>query len=195
MSTPERGRHWIDLGRRFGRRGFAAALAAAVVLATLGAVCYAAVQTTRSDAAAMYSASGRIKIRNSKGGDALVGMRGMLPGDSVSGRVRIGNAGRVKARFSLGLARVVERKGSGGGLLSMRLALKVERLSNTRRPVLVYQGPLRRLPRLGLGVFHPKQSHVYRFTVLFPPAGAAIDNRYQGGSVSLQFTWYARGMR
>ena len=171
------------------------ARAAAVVLATLGAVAYAAVQTERNDAAAMYRASGPIRIRNSKGGDALVGMRGMVPGDSVTGRVRIGNAGRVKARFSLGISRFIERKGSGGGLLSMRLALRVERLSKTRRPVLVYQGPLRRMPRLGLGVFKPKQSSIYRFTVLFPPGGDGIDNRYQGGSVSLRFTWYARGVR
>jgi hypothetical protein len=180
---------------RLGRRGLAVALAAAVILTTLGAVAYAAVQTTRDDAAAMYRASGRVRIRNSHGGDALLGMQRMLPGDRTSGKVRIGNAGKVKAKFSLGLSRMVERKGLGGGLLSMRLVLKVERLSTTRRPVLVYQGPLRRMPLLALGTFKRGESRLYRFTVLFPPADDGIDNRYQGGFVSLQFTWYARGAR
>jgi hypothetical protein len=181
--------------RRLGRRGLAAALMSAVVLATLGAVAYAAVYVDKQDAEAMYQASGRIHIRNSKGGDALVGMQNMMPGDWTSGQVRIGNASKVKARISLGLSRLVEQKSVNGGQLSLRLVLRVERLTITRRPILVYQGPLRRMPLLGLGVFKPKQSYLYRFTVVFPPGGDAIDNRYSGGSVSLAFTWYARGAK
>ncbi len=180
---------------RLGRRSLAVALAAAVVLVTLGAVAYAAVQTTRQETAALYRAAGPVRIRNNHGGDALVGMRNMLPGDTATGRVRIGNNSRVKARFSVGISRLVERKGSGGGLLSMRLVLVVERLSITRRPVLVYQGPLRRMPLLRLGVFRPHETRTYRFRVLFPRGGDTIDNRYQGGSASLRFTWYARGLR
>ena len=129
-----------------GRRGLAAAFMSAVVLATLGAVAYAAVYIDKQDVAVMYKASGRIHIRNSKGGDVLVGMQDMLPGDQSSGKVRIGNDSRVKARFSLGLSRLVEIRGAGGGTLSLRLALKVERLSTTRRPCSSTQGPLRRMP-------------------------------------------------
>jgi hypothetical protein len=51
------------------------------------------------------------------------------------------------------------------------------------------------MPRLGLGVFKPKQSRLYKFTVTFPAGADGVDNRYQGGSVSLAFTWFARGVR
>jgi hypothetical protein len=173
------------------------AAAAAVILVLLGTVAYAAVRPGNDDAAKQLSQrSGRVKIKNSRGGDALVGMQGMLPGDSVAGTVRIGNASKkVRARFSLGLSKLVETQGTGGGRLSSRLVLTVKRLSSTRRPQLVYSGPLRQMPLVRLGVFRARETRTYRFAVLFPEGGPSMDDRFQRASTSLQFTWYARRAR
>jgi hypothetical protein len=184
-------------GGRLGRRGFAVAAAAAVVLVLLGTVAYAAVLPGRDEAAKeLRQRSGRVKIKNSRGGDALVGMRGMLPGDSVAGTVNIGNASKkLRARFYLGLSKLVETSGAGGGRLSYRLVLTVKRLATNRRPQLVYSGPLRQMPLLKLGVFRPRETRIYQFSVLFPEGGPAMDDRFQAASTSLQFTWYARRAR
>jgi len=183
-------------GGRYGRRGFAVAAAAAVVLVLLGTVAYAAVRPG-NDAAArqLLQRSGRVRIKNSRGGDALVGMQGMLPGDHTSGTVNIGNASKVRARFYLGLSKLVETQGAAGGRLSYRLMLTVKRLATNRRPQLVYTGPLRQMPLLKLGVFRPNETRTFRFSVLFPAGGMSGDDRFQGASSSLQFSWYARRAR
>ena len=162
----------------------------------LGTVAYAAVRPSEDEAGRQLSRSGRVKIKNSRGGDALVGMRGMTPGDRVSGTVDIGNASKKRrARFYVGLSKLVETQGAGGGRLSYRLVLVVKRLSTTRRPQLVYSGPLRRMPLLKLGAFRPREKRTYRFAVLFPEGGPAMDDRFQAAATSLQFTWYARQTR
>ena len=181
---------------RFGRRGFAVAAAAAVILVLLGTVAYAAVLPGGDEAARQLShRSGKVRIKNSRGGDALVGMRGMLPGDQVAGTVDIGNASKARARFYLGLSRLVETTGVGGGRLSYRLMLTVKRLSTTRRPELIYSGPLRQMPLIKLGKFKPRETRTYRFAVLFPAGGTSTDDRFQQASTSLQFNWYARRAR
>jgi hypothetical protein len=180
---------------RFGRRGLAVAVVAAVVLVLLGTVAYAAVKPTNDEVFRQLTRSGRVRIKNSLGGDALVGMQGMLPGDTTTGTVKIGNASKVRARFFLGLSKLVETPGSGGGRLSYRLVLTVKRLSTKHRPILVYTGPLRQMPMLKLGAFRPKESRTYRFTVSFPEGGSAVDYPYQQASTSLEFDWYARRAR
>ena len=182
-------------GGRFGRRGLAVAVVAAIVLVLLGTVAYAAVKPGNDDAIRQLTRSGRVRIKNSLGGDALVGMQGMLPGDTTTGTVKIGNAGKLRARFYLGLSKLVETPGSGGGRLSYRLVLTVKRLSTKHRPILVYSGPLRQMPMLKLGAFRPRESRTYRFSVLFPEGGSALDDSYQQASTSLQFDWYARRAR
>jgi hypothetical protein len=112
----------------------------------LGTVACAAVRPADDDVSRRPARSGRVRIKNSLGGDALVGMRGMMPGDTASGTVRIGNAGRVRAKFFLGLSRLIESPGAGGGRLSYRLVLTVKRLSTRRRPMPVHTGPARGAP-------------------------------------------------
>lgn len=180
---------------RFGSRGLAVAVAAVIVLVLAGTVAYAAVKPSNHDAFRQLARSGRVRIKNSLGGDALVGMQGMLPGDSTTGTVRIGNSSKVRARFFLGLSKLVETPGSGGGRLSYRLVLTVKRLSTKHRPILVYTGPLRQMPMLKLGKFRPKETRIYRFSVLFPEGGPVLDDPYQRASTSLQFNWYARRAR
>jgi hypothetical protein len=172
------------------------AAAAAVVLVLLGTVAYAAVRPGSDEAARQLSQrSGRVKIKNSRGGDALVGMQGMLPGDHVAGTVKIGNASKMRARFYLGLSKLVETQGAGGGRLSYRLVLTVKRLSTKWRPQLIYSGPLRQMPLVKLGVFRAKETRTYSFAVLFPEGGPGMDDRFQRASTGLQFTWYARRAR
>jgi hypothetical protein len=180
---------------RFGRRGLAVAVVAAVVLVLLGTVAYAAVKPSNDDAFRQLMRGGRLRVKNSLGGDALVGMQGMMPGDSTTGTVKIGNANKVRARFFLGLSKLVESPGSGGGRLSYRLVLTVKRLSTKHRPILVYTGPLRQMPMLKLGAFRPKESRTYRFVVSFPEGGPVLDDPYQQASTSLEFDWYARRAR
>jgi hypothetical protein len=171
------------------------AAAAAVILVLLGTVAYAAVLPGGDEAAKQLHRSGKVRIKNSRGGDALVGKLGMLPGDHVAGTVDIGNASKVRARFYLGLSKLVETTGAGGGRLSYRLMLTVKRLSATRRPQLVYSGPLRQMPLLKLGKFKPREKRTYRFEVLFPAGGTSTDGRFMQASTSLQFNWYARRAR
>jgi hypothetical protein len=181
---------------RLGRRGVAVAVMAAVVRAVRGTLVYAAVLPTRDEAAKqVYHASGRVKIKNSLGRDPILGMRNMMPGDRVSGTVKIGNAGRMRARFSLGLSKLIEYQSPAGGRLSYRLVLVIKRLQTKRRPQLVYSGPLHLMPRLQLGTFRPRETRQYKFTVLFPESSPAMDSRFVGAGTSVQFTWYARGVR
>ncbi len=107
----------------------------------------------------------------------------------------IGNASKLRARFYLGLSRLVETQGTGGGRLSYRLVLTVKRLATHRRPQLIYSGPLRQMPLIKLGVFRPRETRTYRFAVLFPEGGPSMDDRFQRATTSLQFTWYARRAR
>jgi hypothetical protein len=194
-STDTSGTQQRKRGGRLGRRGLAVTVVAVVVLVLLGTVAYAAVKPSNDDAFRQLARSGRVRIKNSLGGDALVGMQGMMPGDSTTGTVRIGNASKVRARFYLGLSKLVETPGSGGGRLSYRLVLTVKRLSTRHRPILVYSGPLRQMPMLKLGKFRPKESRTYRFSVFFPEGGPALDDPYQQASTSLEFDWYARRAR
>jgi len=178
-----------------GRRGKAAAAAAAVAVVLLfAAVTYAAVLPSREGLRGV--AGGPLRILNSRGGDALLGMTDMRPGDSVSGRVAIGNGSRrQRARMYLGLSHLVDVPGPGGGRLSLRLWLTVRRVGQGREPRVVYIGPLRRMRLLNLGVFRPRERRHYRFTVWFPNGPNAWDDRFQGASMSVQFTWYARVRR
>jgi hypothetical protein len=198
VTTDDAGHKRTIPGGRLGRRGFAAALLApAVVLILLAAVAYAAVKAPADPSPAkLLRAAGTVKISNSRGGDALVGMKDMMPGDRVSGTVKIGNASRkIRERFYLGLSKLVETNGPNGGRLSYRLVLVVKRLSAARRPQVLYRGPLRRMPLMKLGKFRPRETRKYKFTVLFPEGPSSLDNRFQGSAVSLQFTWLARQAR
>jgi hypothetical protein len=179
----------------FGRGGLAVAVTAVVILVLLGTVAYAAVRPAKDDVFRQFARSGRVHIKDSLGSDALVGMQGMLPGDSTTGTVSIGNASKVRARFYLGLSKLTESPGSGGGRLSYRLVLTVKQLSTKHRPILVYTGPLRQMPMLNLGTFRPRESRTYRFSVLFPEGGPVLDDPYQKASTSLEFDWYARRAR
>jgi hypothetical protein len=51
------------------------------------------------------------------------------------------------------------------------------------------------MPRLQLGTFRPRETRRYKFTVLLPEGGPVMDSRFVGAGTTVQFTWYARGVR
>jgi len=168
-----------------------------MILVLLGTVAYADVQPTNDDSLKQRrSRGGRVKISNSRGGKAILGCQAMGPGNSGKGSVVIGNKNKKrKARFFLAMSNLVDSPGNSVGRLSYRLVLKVQRISNKRRPQTVYYGPLRDLPMVGLGVFKPREKRTYLFTMTFADRGAALDNAYQTSSTSVTFNWYARPAR
>ncbi len=177
------------------RHSVTVVLAVAVVLVLLGTVAYASVLPSRGTAARGLRLHSGVRIGDSRGSGPIVSMRGMVPGDHVRGVVRIRNKGRVSARFSLGVARLKEARGAGGGRLSRRLVLTVKLLRRHHRARLVYRGPLWKLRRAKLGVFRPGERRTYRFRVVFPSRGANSDNRLMGASARLSFRWSAHAVR
>jgi hypothetical protein len=137
-------------------------------------------------AAEATSATGSLKLTSSRGGGAIFKSRPLAPGQAVGGRVRIRNSRGGSASIYLSQPRVVDQPGAGGGKLSTRLALRVDDVTRKR---IVYSGPLRGLRRKRIGKFRAKESRTFRFTVTVPPA---LDNGYQGASVSTNYRWLAR---
>jgi hypothetical protein len=132
------------------------------------------------------AATGSLKLTSSRGGKAIFKAGAVAPGRAVGGRVRIRNSRKGSASIYLSQRRVADRPGPGGGRLSPRLLLRVDDL--TRRRV-VYAGALRGLRRKRIGKFRARESRRFRFTVTVP---AALDNSYQGSSVTTNYRWQAR---
>ena len=139
--------------------------------------------------------SGKIRMSNSGDGTSIVTMRRMQPGDSVTGAVVIGNRSRVRGDFWLKKARLADSVGPNGGPLSRCLILQVTERRHTRPPRVLYRGSIAGMPTLYLGTFRSKTWRKYVFTVSFPDSGPALDNVFQGGSVTVDFRWYASRLR
>lgn len=184
--------------RRIGRRQIPAFMLAMAVLLAATAVAGAAIKdffTPRPYPPKVLYTSGKIKMSNSRKGTAIVSMQRMMPGDTVSGTVVIGNRSRVRANYWLKKANLVDHPGTNGGPFSKYLILQVTRLNGTRPPRVLYRGALGAMPTLYLGKFRPRSRATYRFTVTFPDRGPRYDNLYQGCSVSVDFRWYASRLR
>jgi hypothetical protein len=135
--------------------------------------------------------AGDVVVSDSQSGSAVLGGRAMVPGQSVTGSVTIGNAGDAPGRFALWSSNLMDEPGPGGGHLSDRLRLVVTDETPGRSTSQVYAGSLAGLTSAALGVFAPGQSHRYRMTVTFPdaPAGAGA---YESAWVSVNFNWTAQ---
>ena len=88
--------------------------------------------------AAIDDASGALLISNSRAGEAVFSAPPMAPGETVSGDVRIGNAGQLAGRFSVGVTGVQDAPGPYGGRLSQRVQLAL--VDITGAPVTMYSG-------------------------------------------------------
>lgn len=124
------------------------------------------------------------------GGSAVFGARGLLPGQSVSGRVVIRNAGSADGRFTLAASHLVDRLGPGGGSLARTLELAVVDVTTPGAPRQVYRGTIADLTGAAAGTLAPGVARTFRFTVTFPKA-AASQYDFVGSSLSVAFAWTA----
>jgi hypothetical protein len=144
--------------------------------------------------AAVADASGALLISNSRAGQAVLSTPPMAPGQTVAGAVRIGNAGRLAGRFSVGVTGVHDTPGPYGGLLSDRLQLAL--VDVTGAPVTVYAGTAAGFSGVDLGTFGAGAQRDYSLSATLPdggiPLGAATgDNAYQGAALRLDLEWNA----
>jgi hypothetical protein len=127
---------------------------------------------------------------NSRANSAVLDATNLAPGDSRSSTVTITNRNGEPAAFSLAKYGLKQQPGRGGGMLSERLELRVEDVTDQGTPTSVYSGALASMPRQALGTYKPDESRTYRFTVRF--VERRTDNAYMGGSLSVGFRWTER---
>jgi len=138
----------------------------------------------------LRTASGALRIANSREGQAVFTAASMRPGEGVSGTLRISNAGAAPGRFSVRRSAVSDVPGPGGGRLSQRVELVLFDVTDVQRPVTVYAGPPAGLASVDLGTFAAGARRDYLVAATLPDGGAT-DNRYQGSTLSLGFEWRA----
>jgi hypothetical protein len=161
-----------------------AAIATAVVIAGVGGEPQAR--------AAMVTASGDFSLSNSKEGLPIFGVDEIAPGDSAEGTVEIANTGDVDAQLTLERRELSDTPGLGGGLLSSRLQLRVEDVTEYASPVLVYAGPLDSMPGQRAARLEPGESRTFEFTATLPEVGTATElNDLQGAATAVAYSWTA----
>ncbi|HSS34190.1 MAG TPA: hypothetical protein VLL27_13000 [Solirubrobacterales bacterium] len=142
--------------------------------------------------AAMVAASGDFSLSNSKEGLPVFGADGIAPGDSAQGTVEIANTGDVDAQLIVEREGLSDTPGLGGGLLSSRLHLRVEDVTESASPVLVYAGPLDSMPAQQAGQLEPGESRSFEFTATLSDAGMATEvDDLQGAATAVAYSWTA----
>ncbi len=138
-------------------------------------------------------ASGSFSLVNSRDGMPVFSAANIAPGDSARGTVEIANESSEAVALTLSRQALVDAPGAGGGILSQRLALRIER---TGSAALVYQGPLATMPPLALGSLAPGGSRGFEFVATLPQGelGPAAENSVQGASTSVAYAWTAHAI-
>jgi hypothetical protein len=142
--------------------------------------------------AELASASGAVRITNSREGQAVFAAASMRPGEGVSGRVRIGNGGAVPGRFAVRTAGVSDTPGPNGGRLSDRVELVLFDVTNVHTPFTVFAGRPAQLGEIELGTIAAGGHREYLVAMTLPEGSG--DNLYQGSAVSLGFEWRAAAL-
>ena len=162
-----------------------------VVVAICLAVLSGGQQPSRAQLQLASGPGGSLTLSNDKEGAAVLSLGGMRPGDSVTDTVTLGNTGTLDGDLSLATSNLVDTPGSGGGMLSGELDLRVRDVTVPASPVVVYSGKIDALTPVALGTLAAGATRVYEFRVLFPDVGPGAENAYQGSAVSVQFDWSA----
>ena len=156
-----------------------------VVATALAAVIALSVGARRPDSLTLRAtAGGAMQLGNSRDDQAILSTSGLRPGTSVEGSLTLTNLAGAPQRLSLSMSDLEDVPGAGGGVLSQRLDLLVERGGDV-----VFTGKLADLESLDLGELAPGSSEPYRFVVALPEGGTAIDNAYAGGRVEVAWSW------
>ncbi len=142
--------------------------AIAIVLGTLAGAALARERPAQIERVA--AATGALSLSNSREGAAIFSAAGMLPGQSITGTVTLGNTGEQAGRLMLSRTALNETPGLGGGKLSDVLAVRVDDVtSGTPREVVT--GKLAGLYTILLHDLPGGVSRTYRFTVTKPEIG------------------------
>jgi hypothetical protein len=135
------------------------------------------------------SATGALRIADSRGERAILRAPALAPGASAVGEVTIHNLG-VDGRLVLSRSRLLETPGAGGAPLVPALRLRIRELAPGRRK-LVYSGALATMPKLHLGSLPAGESRRYRFAARFLEPGL-VDNSLMGARVRIDYRWHLR---
>jgi hypothetical protein len=171
------------------RRADLLALAAtiAVALAMLGSSAFADDTPPQIDRVA--AATGVLSLSNSRDGAAIFRADRMVPGQSVTGTITLGNTGEQGGRLLFSRARLDETPGLGGGRLADVLRLRIDDITDGT-PQQMADGLLRDLPAIPLPDLPGGAERTYRFTVTFPDSGpGGADNVYAGASLQADYEW------
>ncbi|HEX5714203.1 MAG TPA: hypothetical protein VFX85_12900 [Solirubrobacterales bacterium] len=142
--------------------------------------------------AAVVSAAGDFALSNSREGMPIFTAGGIGPGDSARGTVEIADTGSETAALTLAQHDLADTPGTGGGVLSAQLTLRVTDVTDPGAPVTVYSGPLASMPPQDAGVVAAGGSRSFEFVATLPDAGPAGDqNALQGASTSVGYSWTA----
>ncbi|MFL5884428.1 MAG: hypothetical protein ACJ77M_05110 [Thermoleophilaceae bacterium] len=121
---------------------------------------------------------------NARDARAVLTAVNMRPGQSVSGLVRIKN-GKGGGYMSISAGAPVDTPGAGGGRLSRQLELRIDDVTDPRRPKTIATGHPARACR-SLGRVAARASRAYRFTATLP---ARTGNAYALASTRIDYTW------
>ena len=168
------------------------------IAAVAALVAWAAVATLARAQPAQVSAlstTGAVRLSSDHEGVATLVADHLVPGQSVSGTVRLANTGDADGLVDLAQTGVTDVAGAGGGRLSQALRLRVEDVT-AGAPVLLSDGPLGGLTQLPIGRLAAGASRVLRLTATLPDTGVpasalAGDNALQGASVRMDWAWTA----
>lgn len=172
-------------------RGGATAPSRAIVLAAtalLVVVALSASEGRPSRSLLRVSATDGV-LASSTDGRAILTVDGIKPGQTESGEVSLTNGGASLQRLTLSSATLVDMAGAGGGLLSERLELTVERVAPD--PAVLFTGALADLGPLPAGELQARTRGTYRFAVRLPEGGPAVDDAFKGATTSVTWRWQA----
>jgi hypothetical protein len=173
------------------KRADALALAATllVVLATVAGSALARERPARIER--MAAADGVLALSNSLDGGAIISAHGLLPGQSSSGTIRLGNTGEVAGTLALARTWIEDVPGPNGGRLSNVITLLIEDISGPVPREVLY-GEVGGLERMALETLPAGVQRTYRFTVGFPDSGLhGADNAYIGSALRMDYEWRA----
>jgi hypothetical protein len=150
--------------------------------------------TTKTANPSNTFSAGNLKQSNSKDNAAILSAEKMVPGNSTNGTVVITNSGDVPGTFTLSKSKLADAAGPNAGVLSGKLDLKIEDVTNGASPSTVYSGKVDAMGAQQLGKFTAGEARTYRFTVTFPDGGTPAsltsgDNAYKGSTMSVDYEW------
>ncbi len=167
-----------------------ATLVVYLALAAVAAIAAAAASNDKSTRNTIVTeTSGAFSLANSREGMPVFTATNIAPGDGAKGTVEIANEDSEALAVTLAQRDLTDTPGTGGGLLSQHLSLKISDGSSV-----IYAGALAAMQSQQLGTLAPGASRKYEFIATLPdggPANAATVNTVQGSSTSVTYSWTA----